>query len=482
VDIGGGPVAYNAYGDDYMTIGVDEADGSVVVRIRSAKASETCPSCGMASTHVHSTYTRCIQDTPTRNKGTWLLVTARKFDCENPGCGAGVFAESLPFAGRGSTRTHELTPMAMAMAVDMGNETASRALARIGAKVSNDTLGRIYAGLEFGDDPLVEEIGVDDVSNRRGVTHLTVIYDLGTHRLLALLKGRDGGPLKEWLRAHPKVRLVARDRSSAYSAAISEVLPDAVQVADRFHLLDNLTGHIREIVNAVMPDSVFPMDGKVLETPPPKTAKPPGVDPAILDALHYDNSPPVGDDGLEIWFDGKNADRDSRRYVRQDVARGAKQRSIRELKAYAMGNPGVALKRTAEVFGVSPATAGKRLSMTEDEVDAMDSPRVYRDRGGTTSHKNAVYKMLRDNVPPDVVYGYVRRLGHDGNPATMLKYMENVEKNNFPGRDVRLSLRLMEWGYPEGVTQVGRGSLPGTGSRATQRPGRTPRWPGPSTR
>lgn len=65
--------------------------------------------------------------------------------------------------------------------------------------------------------------------------------------MIVLLDGRDGAPLKEWLRSHDKVRLVARDRASAYASSISEMLPDCIQVADWFHLLQNLLGYMNDI-------------------------------------------------------------------------------------------------------------------------------------------------------------------------------------------------------------------------------------------
>ena len=75
------------------------------------------------------------------------------------------------------------------------------------------------------------------LNSKQGQTYATAIYDLRDHHLIALLDGRDGEPLKEWLKSHNKVRLVARDRASAYASAINEILPDCMQVADRFHLL-----------------------------------------------------------------------------------------------------------------------------------------------------------------------------------------------------------------------------------------------------
>ena len=127
----------------------------------------------------------------------------------------------------------------------------------LGVKVSNDTIQRLYNRIDFIDNPDVEEIGIDDVAIRKGQTYATAVYDLKDHHLIALLKGRDAETLKEWLKNHRKVRLVARDRASAYAAAINAVLPECVQVADRFHLLQNLLEHLKDIFKADMPATIY---------------------------------------------------------------------------------------------------------------------------------------------------------------------------------------------------------------------------------
>ena len=88
-------------------------------------------------------------------------------------------------------------------------------------------------------------------------TYATAIYDLKDHHLIALLNGRDADTLKDWLKGHQKIRLVARDRASAYATAINEILPECTQVADRFHLLQNLLGYLKEIFKEEMPSSVY---------------------------------------------------------------------------------------------------------------------------------------------------------------------------------------------------------------------------------
>ena len=316
------------FGGDSHVCGMRNEQGRTIIDVMSLKTEDKCPSCGEISASIHSTYTREIQDTPIRNTETWIRVLVHKFNCVNPGCEVKVFTESLIFAGQNQVRTHELTLMALAVARTVGNETASQSLGALGIKISNDTITRIYAGLDFEDDPLIEEIGIDDVSNRKGQTYFTVIYDLNTHRLLALLEGRDVDSLKKWLRGHMKVRLVARDRASAYASAVSEILPGAVQVADRFHLIDNMLGYVKDIVKAALPNKIFISGGEVLENPPEKVASAPAVDPSLLSRMHYDNSPPVGEDGADIEFESVSSDISSPQYKAQAESRKAKQQLV----------------------------------------------------------------------------------------------------------------------------------------------------------
>lgn len=188
----------------------------------------------------------------------------------------------------------------------LSNEGASKVLALLGVKVSNDTIQRLYDRIEFIDNPDVEEVGIDDVAIRKGQTYATAVYDLKDHHLIALLEGRDAETLTEWLKSHQKIRLVARDRASAYASAINAVLPDCVQVADRFHLLQNLLEYLKDIFKAEMPSSVYIKDGKVLEEAPEKIWREKEPDKKYLSTLHYDNSPPMNPDGSEHLYDNKN--------------------------------------------------------------------------------------------------------------------------------------------------------------------------------
>ena len=82
-----------------------------------------------------------------------------------------------------------------------------------------------------------EVIGVDDWAYKRRNNYGTIVCDSQTHKPIALLDGRDGTKLKKWLEQNKHVKTVTRDRASGYAKAIKDALPDAIQVADRFHLV-----------------------------------------------------------------------------------------------------------------------------------------------------------------------------------------------------------------------------------------------------
>lgn len=299
----------NHYVYDY-----DENEDSLHIYIKSKGHGCACPVCGKMSTTLHATYKRTLQDTPIHCKQTFLHANVYKYDCENPECDCKVFMERLPFAKTSQVRTDALNTLILATSMFLSNEGASKVLALLGVQVSNDTIQRLYDRIEFVDDPDVEEIGIDDVAIRKGQTYATAIYDLKDHHLIALLNGRDGAPLKEWLQSHNKVRLVARDRASAYASAISEILPDCVQVADRFHLLQNLLEYMKDIFKEEMPPKIYIQNGELSEKEPDKILKEKMPDHSFLDNLHYDNTPPKTPDGNIVIYDNKKHVLDSPQY------------------------------------------------------------------------------------------------------------------------------------------------------------------------
>jgi len=301
-------------GKEHFIYDVNEDAETVRIYIKSSPHICSCPECGRESKELHSTYERTLQDTPLRGKQVFIHANVYKYECNNPKCEQKVFVEPLPFAKMSAVRTDVLNQFIIGVSMFLSSEGASKILSLLGVTISNDTIQRLYDKIEFVDNPDVEGIGVDDVATRKGQSYATAIYDIKTHQLIALLEGRDGKTFREWLKCHTKIRLIARDRASAYASAINEILPECVQVADRFHLLQNIIDRLKDVFKDEIPAEVFIKDGVVLEAPPEKvyTLKP--SEEKVLCNIVYDNSPPLNQDGSILEYDNKNRDLSSKLY------------------------------------------------------------------------------------------------------------------------------------------------------------------------
>lgn len=136
-----------------------------------------------------------------------------------------------------------------------------------------------------------------------------------------MLEGRDGAVLKDWLKSHQKIRLVARDRASSYASAISEVLPECTQVADRFHLMQNLLERMKEIFKTELPSTILIKDGKVVGQLQKTESREEAFDKSRLEGISYDNLPPTDESGAEVAFVSRKRNLNSLEYKSQQKNR-----------------------------------------------------------------------------------------------------------------------------------------------------------------
>lgn len=313
------------FGDDFIVYDWKEVKNKITIFVKATSHEGICPVCGHPTSELHNTYHRKIQTYPIRGKETFLDVIAYKFNCSNSNCERKVIMQTLPFASPSQRRTDELNCLILAVSMFLSNEGASKVLKLLGVSVSNDSIKRLTDKIIIEDNKDVEEIGIDDVAIKKGQTYATAIYDMEDHHLIALLDGRDKETVKSWLQNHKKIKIATRDRASAYANAISEVLPECTQIADRFHLLQNIIVRIKDIFKEELPETIFIKDGKILDTVPQKV-KTLKIDLSSkeLDKYNYDNSEPVDENGKIIEFDTSCADKGDNNYRKYEENRKKK--------------------------------------------------------------------------------------------------------------------------------------------------------------
>ena len=226
----------------------------MVIEAHTCRIASVCPQCKNGSMRVHSYYRRVPNDLPVGGYVVRLHLRTRRFRCLNTACPQQTFAERLPdFLDPHAQRTNRLIGSLYHIGQALSGAAGSRLSDYLRMPASGDTLLRILRKQSQMSQLSVGVLGIDDWAIRKGHTYGTILVDLERHQVVDLLPDRNAETVEKWLRDHPGIKVIARDRSTEYKRGITAGAPLALQVADRWHLLLNLRQMLERIVNQLYP-------------------------------------------------------------------------------------------------------------------------------------------------------------------------------------------------------------------------------------
>jgi transposase len=233
------------------------------LQLTTTAPSACCPLCAAPSTTVHSRYQRHLTDLPWGSLSVRIRLTVRTFVCCTATCARRIFTEHLPaLVAVYARRTCRLVAALRAIGMALGGNAGARLAARLRLPTSVATLLRLVRAAVVPHAPALQFIGVDEWAWRRGHRYGTILVDLATHRVVDLLPDRSAATIAVWLAQHPTITVVCRDRSELYADGIRRGGPQAVQVVDRFHLVQNL----RQALEAMLIDHRPALQAAALST------------------------------------------------------------------------------------------------------------------------------------------------------------------------------------------------------------------------
>jgi transposase len=211
--------------------------------------SGVCPNCHLRSVSRHGWHRRGLVDLPAMGREVVLKLQVSRWRCCSAACARQTFVAPHPVLfrlhGRRARRAEQVVRL---IGHSVGGRPGERLSGRLGLTTSDDSIIRALKRGDHGQAPEypVRVVGIDDWSQLKGSSYGTILIDLERRQVIDVLEDRSADAVERWFKRHPEVETISRDRCGLYARGATLGAPKAQQVADRFHLLENLRKSIEE--------------------------------------------------------------------------------------------------------------------------------------------------------------------------------------------------------------------------------------------
>jgi len=410
------------------------AHGAVQIGLASRLVFCNCPACGRRSSRVHSHYVRILGDLPAHGRVIQLQLRVRRFFCDFPDCRRQTFAE--PFSEVTNThwrRTFRLTQALRQIGFAAGGECGARLAGELGMPISPDTLLRLMRRTPLSAMAEPRVLGVDDWAFHRSQRYGTILCDLELHRPIDLLPERSASILAAWLKQHPGVEIISRDRSSEYARGATLGAPQAKQVADRWHLLHNLIEAFDRALDrnhAILTQTAKELDQAVVSGIPPAAAQTPVG--------------PVWQVPILIESSKSPSKEPSRRQLLQEQRRARRLAHFEHVK-------------DLQTKGIPLLTIAKQLHLARGTVRRYARTEQFPERSarqGTCIVSRTPCRRSKAAGPLDSHLDYLKRRWDEGCHKAAQLYRE-IKDKGFTGSHHMVRRRVASWRQPGESGQTG---------------------------
>jgi transposase len=251
---------------------IEIQDQTIIVHLHATSPTAMCSQCGTAGSRVHSRYERTIADVAFGERNLVLKLLVRKWICPEASCSRHIFAERFPeFVQRYARMTDRLIKALQSVGVLTNGVDAAQIASSFGVPTTDKSIIRRVLQLPLPSEGEVHKVAIDEWAWKKGHDYGTILVDLEKRRVVQLLAEHSVETSKAWLRKHPEIDLVSRDRGKMFRDAATEGAPQAKQVVDRFHLQTNFAKALEKFLrkhDAVLKTATRRSTGRVRPVAP----------------------------------------------------------------------------------------------------------------------------------------------------------------------------------------------------------------------